>query len=134
MRASASRCGSRKSMARYSSIRNVSAIALLVSSSALALQLPAGTEIQLRLTTKVSTQSSKVNDKIDAVVIAPVMASGQFAIPAGAVVRGTVAKATSSAKADERSSLTLSFTDLEIDGTKTKLAAQVVGVDNARES
>jgi hypothetical protein len=96
--------------------------------------LPAGTEIQVRLTTKVSTQSSKANDKVEAVVIAPVMAGGEFAIPAGAVVRGTVEKATQSAKADERSALVLAFAELEISGVKTKLAAQVAAVDNARES
>jgi hypothetical protein len=147
-------------MARYSSIRNGSrpgehkpigaatvterwsrdhrsltvAALFVMCSSALAVQLPAGTEIQLRLTTKVSTQSSKPNDKIEAVVISPVMASGQFAIPAGALVRGTIAKVTQSTKPDERSSLTLAFTELEIEGAKTKFAAQVAGVDNARES
>src|SRR5689334_6315787 len=50
---------------------------------AFALQLPAGTEIQIRLTTKVSTQTSKAKDPVEAAVIAPVMVDGQFAIPAG---------------------------------------------------
>jgi LssY C-terminus len=121
-------------MARVSSIPSGSALlALLMSSSAFGLQLPAGTEIQIRLTTKVSTQSSKLKDKVEAVVIAPVMASGQFAIPAGAVVRGTVDKVSQSSKPDERSSLTLAFTELEIAGAKSPLAVQLSGVDNARE-
>ena len=66
-------------------------------------------------------------------VIAPVMVNGQFVIPAGALVRGTVETAAQSAKPDERSSLLLAFTELEINGAKTTLAAQVAGVDNARE-
>jgi hypothetical protein len=121
-------------MARVSSTRSVSAlIALFLSNLAWGLQVPAGTEIQIRLTTKVSTQSSKPADKVEAVVIAPVMANGQLVIPQGAVVRGTVDKLSQSAKPDERSSLTLAFTELEIAGVKTKLAAQVALVDNARE-
>src|ERR1043166_5425244 len=60
---------------------------------AFALQLPAGTEIQIRLTTKVSTQTSKAKDPVEAAVIAPVMVDGQFAIPAGAKLRGSVDEA-----------------------------------------
>ena len=51
----------------------------------------------------------------------------------GAAVRGVVETATQSTKGDERSVLALSFTEIEIDGAKLTLAAQVVGVDNARE-
>lgn len=122
-------------MASRSSIRSGSAlVALLACCPAIALQVPAGTEIQIRLKTKVSTQSSKPKDPVEAVVIAPVMVNGEFAIPAGAVVRGTVEKAVQSSKADERSSLLLSFTELEIAGVKSKLATQVAAVENARES
>jgi hypothetical protein len=98
------------------------------------LQVPAGTEIQARLKTKISTQTAKAKDPVEAVVIAPVMVTGQFAIPAGAVVRGTVEKASQSSKGDERSMLSLSFTELEIDGVKTKIGARVSAVENARES
>jgi hypothetical protein len=96
--------------------------------------VPVGTEIQIRLKTKVSTQSSKPKDPVEAVVIAPVMVNGEFVIPAGAVARGTVEKAVQSSKSDERSSLLLSFTELEIAGVKSKLSTQVAAVENARES
>jgi hypothetical protein len=102
--------------------------------TAAALQVPAGTEIQARLKTKVSTQTAKAKDSVEAVVIAPVMVGGQFAIPAGAVVRGTVETATQSSKSDERSMLALSFTEMEMDGVKAKIAGRVSMVENARES
>jgi len=122
-------------MAKYSSIGNTSLLLALASSiAAAALQVPAGTEIQARLKTKVSTQTNKAKDAVEAVVVAPVMVSGQFVIRAGAVVRGTVDAATQSSKGDERSSLTLSFTEIEFDGVKTKVAAHVSSVENARES
>ena len=97
-------------------------------------QLPAGTEIQIRLKTKVATPTSKAKDPVEAVVIAPVMVDGQFVIPAGAVVRGAVEKAAQSTKPDERSTLVLAFSEIEIDGAKLKLAARVASVENARES
>lgn len=128
-------------MGRFSTFRKsnalgrcgVAALALAACAPATALDVPAGTEIQIRLKTKVSTQNARPKDAVEAVVIAPVMVDGQFAIPAGAAVHATVEKAAPSSKADERSLLLLSFTEIEIDGAKLKLAAQLAGVDNARE-
>ncbi len=105
-----------------------------VSGRALALEVPAGTSIDIRLKTKVSTQNAKPKDPVDAVVIAPVMAGNEFAIPAGAIVHGTVDKATQATKPDERSALTLSFAEIEVNGTKTKIVCQLAAIDNARES
>jgi hypothetical protein len=109
-------------------------VGFVLCQTVFALEVPVGAEIQVRLKTKVSTQTAKVKDPVEAVVIAPVMVSGQFAIPAGAMVRGTVERATQSSKGDERSALLLAFTEIEIDGAKSKLAARVSAVDNARES
>ena len=101
--------------------------------SAAGLQAPAGTEIQIRLTGKVSTQTAKPKDAVNAVVIAPVMVGDQFVIPAGAVVRGVVDKVSQSSKGDERSTLSLTFNEIEFEGTKHKLTAQLSAVENARE-
>jgi hypothetical protein len=120
-------------MAKSSRLGRSSLLALLLAVPAFALNVPAGTEIQIRLKTKVSTQTSKAQDPVEAVVIAPVMVDGMFALPAGAVVRGTVDKATQSSKADERSTLALQLTEIEVDGAKLKIAVQVSGVENARE-
>jgi hypothetical protein len=117
-------------MVRLSSILIVS----LLPALAFGLQVPAGTELQVRLKTKVSTQTSKPNDRVETVVIAPVMIDGQFAIPAGAIVRGTVEKAAQSSKGDERSVLALGFTEIEFGGSKTKIAAHVSAIENAREA
>ena len=122
-------------MGRYLSIwRSSALLAVAASLGAAGIQVPNGAEIQVRLKSKVSTQTSKPTDPVEVVVIAPVMVGGQFAIPAGAVVRGTVEKASQSAKGDERSVLVLAFTELEMDGAKMKVAARVSAVENARES
>ena len=115
-----------------SSARALLALALCIP--AFGLRMPVGSEIQIRLKTKVATPTSKPKDPVEAVVIAPVMVEGQFVIPAGAVVRGDVEKATQSTKPDERSTLLLAFNEIEIGGAKLKLAARVASVENARES
>ena len=118
-----------------SSLRNsILAAACLLPLSALALDLPAGTEIQIRLKSKISSKTARPQDPVEALVIAPVIEAGQFAIPAGAPVHGTVDKVTSATKPDERSVLALNFTGIEVDGAKLKLAARVTAVDNARET
>ena len=98
-----------------------------------ALDVPAGTLIEIRLTTKVSSQNAKPKDPVEAVVIAPVLADGQFAIPAGAKVRGAVETVTASGKPDERSTLVLRFTEIEVGGATLEMATQLAGIDNARE-
>ncbi len=118
---------------RGSRTKNSLLAALLLAVPVWALETPAGTELQIRLKTKVSTETAKAKDPIEAVVIAPVIVNGQFAIPAGALVRGIVGKVTPSTRPDERAMLALSFTEIEIDGKKQKLSVKVSGVDNARE-
>jgi hypothetical protein len=121
-------------MAKSWSFRISSGLAVLAACFPLAaIQLPAGTEIQVRLKTKVSTHSSKAGDPVEAVVIAPVMAGGEFAIPAGAAVRGTVAKVVGSTKPEERAVLALSFGEIEIGGARLKMETRLADVENARE-
>jgi hypothetical protein len=107
---------------------------LLVCAPLAALEVPAGTAIEVRLKTKLSAAATKAGDAVEAIVIAPVMVGGEFAIPAGAPIRGSVTKSAASTQGDERSTLLLGFAELEVAGAKLKCAARVSGVDNARES
>jgi hypothetical protein len=100
----------------------------------LAVELPAGTEISLRLKSKVASNGSKVKDPVEATVIQPVIVNGQFVIPAGATVRGVVQEAKPATKPDERAILDIVFSELALGDRKLKLDARVAGVDNARES
>jgi hypothetical protein len=102
-----------------------SCAALICAACALAAEFPAGTAIPIRLKSKLSTQTSKAGDAVEAVAIGGPLA--------GAMVRGTVEKSAASAKGDERSTLVLRFTEIEAGGKKAKIAAQVTEVQNARE-
>lgn len=107
----------------------------LIAVQALAADLPAGTKIQIRLQKKVSSDSSKPKDPVDAVVIAPVLDGDRFLVPAGTLVHGSVKEVRASAKPNERAVLQLEFSELvNSKGEKTKLNTKVIRVDNARES
>jgi hypothetical protein len=102
-----------------------SSLFFLVCACSLGAELPAGTDLPIRLKSKVSTQTAKAGDPVEAVVIGGPLA--------GALVHGKVEKATPSGKGDERSVLELKFGELESGATKAKLDGRVTGVDNSRE-
>jgi hypothetical protein len=92
--------------------------------------LAAGTQLEIRLRTKVASSSSKEKDPVEAILIQPVVSGGRIVVPAGAQVRGEVKKATPIAKPGERAALELQFSIL--DGTE--IETKLVEVDNARET
>lgn len=97
-------------------------------------ELPVGTELNLRLKTAVSSNHSKANDRVEAAVIAPVVADNQVLVPAGATANGVVKSVTASSSQEERALLLLEFNELlGLDGKKVKLESQLIEVDNARE-
>lgn len=110
-----------------------SSLALLLVVPALGVQVPAGTELHLRLKTRLASNASKVKDPVEAVVIAPVLVGDQFAIPAGAVLRGVVSE-VSPAAPNQRAVISLALSQIDIGGKTLKLAATPAGIDNARES
>lgn len=106
---------------------------LLVPVLAMAQEAPAGTGISIRLTSPVSTKNSKAADPVEAVVIAPVVANGHAVIASGILVHGTVEKVAQSSAPDQRATLLLTFSGLEIGGARRTMTARVASVDNARE-
>lgn len=109
-----------------------SALLALTVAQAFALELPAGTELQIRIKSKIGTKVSQVNDPVEAQVIAPVMAGDVYAIPAGASVRGVVEQVQPSS-GDQRALLILRFTGVDVAGAPVGIDARVTAVDNARE-
>src|SRR5690349_21605117 len=111
------------------------AVLLCFACGASAAELPAGTPIQIRLKTKISSNASKPRDPVEAIIIAPLMSGDQIVIPWGAVMRGQIDKAEPSAAADQRARLELHFDQLAgAQGKTIKLSTKVTAVDNARES
>ena len=101
---------------------------------ALAAVVPAGTQMQIRLKTKSASNTSKPDDPVEAMVIAPVMVNGALAIPAGVMLRGVVTGASAATDPTVRATLALDFRELEIGGQRMRVHTQLTAVENARES
>jgi LssY-like putative type I secretion system component LssY len=101
--------------------------------------IPAGTEIQLRLTNEVSSEKPS-GQPVSAVVIAPVIVNGSVAIGFGATLSGTTAGAQPNQPAVNGSSekpatLRIELTKIQDKSGQSKTISCVLeGVDNARES
>jgi hypothetical protein len=108
---------------------------VLLADVAAAIQVPAGTQLSVRLKTKVASNLSKPKDPVEAVLIAPVLVGEQIGIPDGSTLRGEVVEAKPVTKPEDRAVLSIQFTQLQDpSGTKAKISSRMVQVDNARES
>jgi len=115
------------------SVSRTAGVFVFLTPAVLAIQVPAGTEINLRLKTKVSSATSKMKDTVEAMVIQPVMAGGEFVIPAGAAVHGVVIESKGSTGPEDRAMLQVVFTQLDLPSGKVKILSTVSEIDNARE-
>jgi hypothetical protein len=101
---------------------------------ALALEVPAGAQLQVRLKTKIASNTSKPDDPVETMVIAPVMVNGALAIPAGVTLRGVVTGASAATDPTVRATLALDFRELEMGGRRIRVHTLLTAVENARES
>jgi len=110
----------------------VAALACACAVPAQAVELPAGTTLAIRLTTRVSSHASRPGDFVGAVLIAPVEIDGQAALPAGSALPGIVRE---TGKQGGRASLRLDFPELvDESGRALAIRARVLAVEDSRES
>jgi hypothetical protein len=74
--------------------------------------IPAGTTLNLRLTSAVASDTSRVEDRVQAEIAKPVMIDGIAAVPDGATIAGSVVNVERSGKVKGRASLSLRFHSL----------------------
>lgn len=108
--------------------------AAVALASAWAAVIPAGTNIQIRLTTGISSTTGKAGDPFAAVVIEPVIADGRIAMAQHVAVTGKIATITPAKTDGDPIVLTPEFTSVHDDqGHAARLAAKLTAIDNARE-
>ncbi len=95
--------------------------------------IPAGTQLNVRLTDKVASESTAAHTPVHAVVIVPVLFNNTVVLPTGVVISGTVERATAAATG-RRAELAMVFTEARDGASKARLSAIVASLDNARES
>jgi hypothetical protein len=89
--------------------------------------LPQGTRLVVRLESPVGSDSSRVEDPIEATLTDAVFVNGTEVLPAGSIVSGVVAQVRSAGKVRGRASLALSFGSVAIAGRDERypIAARV---------
>ena len=102
--------------------------------------LPAGSHLQLRLTSALSSATSRPGDLVSAVLTVDVAASG-LVVPAGTIVRGVVRQAAAFSWSTPQALLWPDFRELldfrernDSAGRSIPIVTRVVAVDNARET
>jgi hypothetical protein len=94
---------------------------------ATAATLPAGTTLEVRLQDAIGTEISTVGQTFTAEVVSPVVAQdGQTAVPAGAMVRGTVTGLAPSEQVGDQAAIRVDFNQLQINGQTHPIDATVV--------
>src|SRR5579885_3039780 len=106
---------------------------LLVACPLFAARVPAGTELEIRITDKVASETMHPHDAVHAVLIAPVMLDGRVVIPLMANVTGEV-KQTRGASDAGPAQLELVFNRIGAANYQTAMTAVVTQVENARET
>ena len=93
--------------------------------------VPEGTRLALRLASSLGSDTSQVNDAVEATLDEPVMVDGLAALPAGSTVRGVVTAAVPSGKVKGRASLAVRFQSVSIGDEVFPLSA---GLQQTAES
>lgn len=78
--------------------------------------IPAGTELDVRLATRLSSETAQVEDRFEATTLVPIQQNGVVVIPAGSVVRGVVTDVDKAGRIERKGKLSLSFDQIRIQG------------------
>jgi hypothetical protein len=94
-------------------------------------ELPAGTEVDVRLDQTVSSKTARVEDRVEGTVVTPVVVNGRTVVPSGTVVTGHVAEVDDADRGGRDGRVRLDFTGMQFpNGTRADIRSQVVRVDD----
>jgi hypothetical protein len=86
------------------------------SSSASRMDIPVGTELDVRLQQSLSSATAVVEDRFEATTLVDLKDGDRVMIPAGSVMRGVVSSVTKTTRVERKGSLTLAFDQVRING------------------
>lgn len=97
--------------------------------------VPAGTTVEIRLTSKVASDASKVKAPVEAMVIRPVIANGEALIPAKSTLSGQITEVKAAGESGQaRLGFVLNKLTPAGAGKTVKVSMVLKSVDNARET
>jgi len=94
--------------------------------SANTIEIPAGTEIDLRLSNPLNSGTAQVEDRFEATTMVDLTMDGRTAIPAGSVMRGVVTAVEPATRTNRTAKMTVSFDQITVNGRAYPVRATVV--------
>ncbi len=94
-------------------------------SSTSALDVPAGTEFDVRLSQSLSSSTNLVEDRFEATTLVDLLEGDNVIVPAGAVMRGVVSSVTKTSRTERTGRLTLAFDQITIGRRQFPIRATV---------
>ena len=78
--------------------------------------LPSGSEVDVRLQTRLSSDDAQVEDKVEATTMVDLYQGDELLVPAGSMLEGYVSSVDRASRTDRKGSLTIMFTRLNVNG------------------
>ncbi|MBI4265757.1 MAG: hypothetical protein HY657_15385 [Acidobacteria bacterium] len=89
------------------------------------LEIPVGTEIDVRLSNTLNSGTAQVEDRFEATTLVDLSIDGRTAVPAGSVVRGVVTSVDPATRTNRTARMTVSFDQITVNGRASPLRATV---------
>jgi hypothetical protein len=87
--------------------------------------LPVGTTMDVRLQTPLNSGTARVEQRFEATTLTDVVMGRDVVVPSGSVVRGFVSSVSAAGKISRKGNMTLSFDEIVIERTPSRLRASV---------
>jgi len=88
--------------------------------------IPAGTEIDVRLQTELTSDTAQVEDRFEATTVVDLSEGDRVLIPAGSVMRGIVTSVNRASRTDRKGSLTVAFNQITVNNRSYPMRGTVV--------
>lgn len=95
------------------------------STSQSARTIPAGSELDVRLSTALTSDTAKVEDAVEATTVVDLYRGEDLIVPAGSRLTGYVSSVERASRTDRKGSLTVQFTRLNVNGRSRDVRAHV---------
>lgn len=89
------------------------------------LEIPAGSEIDVRLQTPLTSDTAQVEDRVEATTMVDMFRGDELLVPAGSRLTGYVSSVDRASRTDRKGSLTINFTKLQANGRTHDVTAYV---------
>ena len=94
--------------------------------------VPVGQEMDVRLSTSLSSETATVEQRFEATTVVDVIQDRRVLVPAGSIVRGTVVDVDKAGRVDRDGSLTLAFDRIRVRGREYDIRATATQVFESR--